>query len=88
MATKYRRISVTLTPELDEALGRLSSAMKMPLGSVARLFLVELVPTLNELAGILEAGGAAEANERARELVDRIVRGVEQLRLPGEGAGR
>ena len=66
MTTKFRRVQVTLTPDVDVALARLSTALKQPQGTVARMMLSETVPTMNDLAAALEGIDIGEGEVRAR----------------------
>jgi hypothetical protein len=54
MPTTNKRIAVTLSPPLAGVLARLSTVTGIPVASVARSFLEEAVPVMQELADVLE----------------------------------
>lgn len=79
MPTTRKRISVVLTPELEDALNRVSSVSGLPVATVARSFLSEAVPTINELAEVLEGRDRPDVITRWRGFVDRLEGRVRQL---------
>lgn len=86
MATKFKRVNVTLSPQLQAAAERLSKAAHRPLASVLRDVLEEAVPTMHELAEVLEGPGGPAVVERLGLFVERVrVQLDEQMELLGEG---
>lgn len=79
MPTTRKRLQIVLTPRLEEALDRLARATGLPVATIARSFLEEAVPTLNELSEVLEAGQAEAVVDRWREMVLRLQGKVQEL---------
>ena len=50
MATKFRRITISLPPELDKALLAMAKAENRPQASIATECLMEFVPTMLAMA--------------------------------------
>lgn len=65
MATKKRRLILTLSPKLDQAIDRLAIANGRPRASVVVELLEQLAPQINEVAEAIEI--AKNAPERAME---------------------
>lgn len=87
MSTKQKRIFVTLTPELERALYRLSRVMGIPVATAARMFLVEAVPMLDELSDIFETGQLTDVRERFVHLARRLEGQISELPYQGPDEG-
>lgn len=59
MATRKRRIILSLSPELDQAIDRLAKARERPRASVLVEILEEMVPSLNALSEAVEVSKSA-----------------------------
>jgi len=81
MPTTRKRIQVVLTPELEQALQRMARVSGLPVATVARTFLEEAVPSLNELSDVLEAGKGEQLVERWGLMVKRLQGQVQTLPL-------
>lgn len=74
MATKMRRLTIYLPDELDDALSNLSQASLQSRPRLARMFLQEAIPSINELAEVMRSAreGDPDVIRRFRKLMTRI----------------
>jgi hypothetical protein len=74
MATKMRRLTIYLPAELDDALSNLSHASLQSRPRLARMFLQEAVPSINELAEVMTAARENDPDviRRFRKLMTRL----------------
>jgi hypothetical protein len=88
MPTSKRRIAIVVNPGLEAALERMASASGLPIATIARSFLEEAVPVLNDLSEILESEGRPDIVVRWQGLVKRLQGQVMELPMePGGGEG-
>lgn len=81
MPTTKKRIYIVLSWELEDSLNRLARNTKIPRASVARLFLEEAVPSLNQLSEILESENNEEMIETYRQMVKKLQKKCGELPL-------
>jgi hypothetical protein len=88
MPTSKRRIAIVVNPGLETALERMSAASGLPVATIARSFLEEAVPVLNDLSEILESENRPDIVDRWQGLVKRLQGQVLELPMePGRGSG-
>jgi hypothetical protein len=84
MPTQFRRIQVTIDPELDRVLTELSSLTGKPIATILRSWLVEAAPQVAEaLAAERQVRTAPKkAAARMAALGEDLVREIRQLSMP------
>lgn len=87
MPTSKRRVAITASTALEDALERLSKATGLPVATIARTFLEEAIPSLNELSEVLEAGKGEEVQRRWELMVRRLQGRVQTLPVELGGGG-
>jgi hypothetical protein len=84
MATRLRRIQISLDPETDKVLTDLSKLTGRPIGTIVRELLGEAVDALKVTVGALRLAKTSpeEAVQRMVEMADKSVTQVRQLTMP------
>lgn len=73
MTTRKKRLQVTIEPELEPILERLSIVMNRPKASLVTDMLMSALPTLIETAEVLEKAQRVKSNLDFNEFADKLV---------------
>lgn len=73
MTTRKKRLQVTIEPELEPVLDRLSVLMNRPKASLVTDMLMTALPTLIQTADVLERAQKVKSNLDFNEFADKLV---------------
>lgn len=85
MATKHRRVTISLPPEVDKAVVALAAGQGIPHSKVITNILLEFVPTMNGLAKMMnqiKAGQSAQAKDTMRHMFGDNLASMLQEQMP------